>query len=164
MVHIPPQSRISKIGDYLMLPLMYLLQGTLSEQPQATHRWNNIKFKNNELAFLVSERMANIAGDTSATRRWWWKLPIFHIPLFGGWKKFVVVQPEHGSVDWFIGWVAGDVSGVSQIPLRGPVRVLLGRGPAQFFGLDGSGQQMTLLVVGHGRIGEAGKFAHVPLR
>lgn len=163
MIIITPQGLASRIADYLMMPLMYFLQGTLREVPQRTHRWNNQKFKNNELSFLTSEKMFTVAGDSSAFRRWWGPLPIFHIPLLGGWSKFVVLETTQDE-PWFIGWLTGDTLGVSKIPLRGPVRVLVGSGPAQFFALRLiDGVQLELKSGGHGRVGNAGEFGKIPL-
>ena len=162
---IKPQGLFSRYGDRAMLPLMYLLQGTLREVPQLTHRWNNIKFPLSELSNLQSDLMVAVTGDPQAVRRWWGPLPIFHVPLLGGWSKFVVIEPKTPIVGiWYIGWIAGDtVAGVSQIPLFNQVRLLIGSGPAQFFGLTANGEQIELQVVGHGRIGQSGKFAKVPL-
>lgn len=162
-MQIPPQRRISWLGDLCMMPLMYLLQGTLREVPQRTHLWNNTKFGLSELQHLHHSALVTVAGDPRAVRRWWGPLPIFHIPLLGGWSKFSVIAPVGDVSVWYIGWIAGDVAGVSQIPLSSPVRVLVGPGPAQFFGVDASGAQIALEIIGHGRIGAAGAFAHIPL-
>ena len=162
-MNITPQGRLSRLGDILMLPLMYLLQGTIREIPQQTHRWNNCKFSLRDLASLQTELLVTVAGDSNATQRWWGPLPIFHIPLLGGWSKFSVIAPTNDLGAWYIGWVVGDSAGISQIKLTGPVRVLLGPGPAQFFGISIDGRQITLEIIGHGRIGQAGKFTRVPL-
>ena len=114
---IEPQNTLSKVADMLMLPVMYVLQGTFKEMPQQTHRWNNLKFPLTELAYLRSEAMVTVSGDSTAVRRWWGPLPIFHIPLLGGWSKFVVLEPIKPVVEgWYVGWIAGDaIAGVSQI-------------------------------------------------
>ena len=96
---IEPQNTLSKVADMLMLPVMYVLQGTFKEMPQQTHRWNNLKFPLTELAYLRSEAMVTVSGDSTAVRRWWGPLPIFHIPLLGGWSKFVVLEPIKLMVD-----------------------------------------------------------------
>ena len=107
--------------------------------------------------------MITVAGDSSAFRRWWGPLPIFHIPLFGGWSKFVVLETTQNEL-WYIGWLTGDTLGVSKIPLTGPVRVLVGSLPAQFFALRlADGVQLELKSTGHGRVGTAGEFSKVPL-
>ncbi len=162
---IKPQGFLSQCADLAMLPLMYLLQGTLREVPQRTHRWNNVKFPVQDLAHLQSDLLVTVPGDVQAVRRWWGPLPIFHIPMFGGWSKFAVIEPKTPVSDvWYIGWIAGDtVAGVSQIPLLSQVRLLVGPGPAQFFGLTANGDQISVHVVGHGRIRQSGKFAKVPL-
>lgn len=164
-MNITPQGKLSRFGDWCMLPLMYILQGTFDEVPQQTHRWNNSKFPLADIAHLQSELMVTVPGDPHAVRRWWGPLPIFHIPLLGGWSKFVVLEPISPVVgSWYIGWIAGDTQiGISQIRLSNQVRLLVGSGPAQFFGLGEAGEQISLAVVGHGRVGQSGAFAEVPL-
>lgn len=161
---IKSQGKLSKYADVCMLPLMYLLQGTLREVPQQTHRWNNVKFSLQDITELQSEQLVTVPGDPSAVRRWWGPLPIFHIPLLGGWSKFVVIGSsiDQSSV-WYIGWIAGDTAGLSQIALTSPVRLLVGPGSAQFFGVTDIGEQIQLKVIGHGRVGNAGDFGRLPL-
>jgi hypothetical protein len=162
---IATQGKISRFGDICMLPLMYLLQGTVRELPQQTHRWNNMKFPLSAISHLRSDLMVTVPGDPRAVKRWWGPLPIFHIPVLGGWSKFIVMEPATPvSSSWYIGWIAGDtVAGVSQIMISHQVRLLVGAGPAQFFGLTNEGEQIPLIVVGHGRIGQSGRFSSVPL-
>jgi len=146
-----------------MLPLMYLLQGNVRELPQRTHRWNNLKVSLATLSFLEAKLMASCEADAVALPRWLGFLPVFHLPIVGGWKQFVVIRPVSKQSVWFVGWVAGDTAGISQIPLRSSVRLLKGPGPAQFFGLDGQGSQIALQVCGDGVIGKAGSYRHIPL-
>lgn len=148
------QGFVGKCADYLMMPLMYVLQGNFRESPQRTHRWNNIHLAAQELHFLEDEQMVSVKEDETASARWRAFLPIFHIPLFGGWKQFVVLEPTSPQDIWFVGWVAGDVAGVSTIPLTGPVRVLRGASPVQFFGINEHGNQIDMVKSGEGEVGK----------
>ena len=157
------QSLLSKIGDWLMLPLMYLLQGTLREIPQRTHRWNNTKHKAADMTFLRGEMMVNESADMDAKQRWIGPLPLFHMPIIGGWNEFVVLEPIVKQDIWFVGWVAGDAIGISQIQLQDKVRVLRGQSTVQFFGINEHGEQIHLQKVGDGIVGNSKQFGSIPL-
>ncbi len=145
------------------MPLMYLLQGNISESPQRTHRWNNLHLKNMQITDLHADKIEIVPGVPHAHKRWLGPIPLFHMPIFGGWKKFVVLQPKQEITEWYVGWIAFDVLGVSKVPLSGPVRLGIGPRQAQFFGVTPAGEQIDIDVVGEGFIGLAGDFSKIPL-
>ena len=163
--NIKPQRQnfLGKIGDIVMLPIMYLLQGNVREVPQRTHRWNNTHLNNHSVSDLHAKMIEIIPGDSLARRRWLGPLPLFHIPIFGGWKKFVVLQPKNHIHEWFVGWIAFDALGITKIPTQGPIRLGIGPRQAHFFGLTETGKQIDVDVIGEGYIGQAGEFANIPL-
>lgn len=162
-IHVRPLGWLERFADVLMLPIMYIISGTFSEVPQRTHRWNNTKLHSSQVAHLVDDMRVFCFGIKSAKIRWWFKIPIFHIPIFGGWKDYVVLQPIDASQEWHIGWLAHDVAGISRINVRGPVRVLLGPGDVTFFGINTDGDQIQIREVMRGTIGNNGPFARTPL-
>lgn len=167
MLQFHQQGLVGWLADMLILPIMYLLQGNFSEVPQRTHLWNNHKFKSEtELLIIRALPKIHFEGEPSARQRRLGFIPIFHMPAFGGWKKFVVLTPDDTSEPWFIGWLPtdGEQAGISRIPLTGPVRMTIGDGPVSFFALSESGVPLQLIKIGEGYIGKAGEFAHVPLR
>lgn len=164
MIKIKRQSFLGRIADGLMVPIMYLLQGNFRELPQRTHRWNNVHLKSVQISDLHAEKIIFFDGDSRAHRRWLGPIPLFHMPVFGGWKKFGVIEPVDEVDEWFIGWLAFDIVGISQIPLSGPVRIGLGPRQAEYFGIDSGGNQIKIKEVGEGYIGKAGVFAQVPFR
>jgi hypothetical protein len=147
---------------------MWVLCKCESLAPQRTHFWNNKRFRADEAAFLHGADMLHCEGIPTACERFLWKIiPIFHMPLFGGWHDYVVIEPRAKlrRETWYIGWIADDgCVGVSQIPLDGPVRVLIGKDPVRFFGLTEDGSQIRIKEIGRGRIGDRGPFKNVPLR
>lgn len=157
------QSIFGKIGDTIMVPLMYLLQGNVQELPQRTHRWNNLHLKNYSLSDLDSNMIERVSGDTHAHKRWFGIIPLFHMPILGGWKKFVVLNPKSYTQEWYVGWIAFDALGVTKIPVTGPVRLGIGPRQAYFFGLTKTGKQIEIDVIGEGHIGQAGTFSKIPL-
>ena len=88
----------------------------------------------------------------------------FHMPIFGGWKTFLVVEPcSPQVVRWHIGWIVNGSYEVSQIILTKYVRVLLNPTAVQFFALDANGTQIEIQVKGYGKISKAGVYSKVPL-
>lgn len=162
-IHVPPLRWYEHVFDWLMIPVMYLIAGTLRETPQRTHRWNNKKLRRAEVRHLLQLFMV-LSSCLPTRTRWFWKIPLFHMPILGGWKHYVVLEPSHltGAM-WHVGWVAGDVIGVSRVTLTGPVRVLVGDGDVSHFGLDAEGRQIPIRRIGVGTIGAGGPFAWTPL-
>jgi len=162
-IAIHRQGWVSFIGDCVMLPVMYFLQGTLREVPQRTHRWNNTKMHAREIAHFSADHMVTAAGDEDARRRWFGIIPLFHMPIFGGWSEYVVIAPVEEVGEWFVGWLPFDTIGISNIPLTGPVRLLVGPRQVQFFGLDADGNQLPVHIIGSGVIGQTGEYRKYPL-
>lgn len=99
-----------------------------------------------------------------ASERFWRRIPIFHIPIFGGWRDYVVLKPHPLNQDWHVGWISGDVTGVTRITLHGPVRMLLGQEGTSFFGVSAdSGEQIELRRGVFGKIGSGGRYVKLPL-
>ena len=160
-LYVPPLGWLARLGDILMIPLMYVVSGTFREIPQQTHRWNNQKLSFSEVEALDRSSMVSFSSvkgtsDSHHGIR-------FHLPILGGWKDYAVLQPTHDE-EWHIGWITRDVIGVSRIRLSGPVRMLLGPGEVTFFGIDArSEEQVSIQKAGVGRIGHGGPYAKLPL-
>lgn len=157
---VKPLGLFACLADALMVPIMYALSGT-TESPQRTHRWNNIKLRREDVQDLNFDYMVHCKGISGAMSRF---NPFFHLPIFGGWRDYVVLQPKASIKAWHVGWIANDSIGVSRITLCGPVRLLLGPGDVSFFGVcDNNNLQIALEKVGEGRIGCGGPYSRVPL-
>lgn len=162
---VKDQTIFGAILDFLMMPVMLVCQFTLTESLQRTHFWNNQKLSDKEKNRLDVSMGVESHGDPAVNQRWVDKnFPIFHIPILGGWKKFIVVEPEDDEETWFPGWMAEDVTGVSQIKVVGRVKLLLGPGKVTFFGVDRFGEQIFLKRVGSGVLGKKSPYRKVPLR
>lgn len=156
---VPPLWWLAKLADILMVPLMYLISGTLKEVPQQGHRWNSVRLSQSDVDGLDKSIMVHCFGisDKVIHSRW---IFLFHIPILGGWRNYVVLEPEKPGRDWYIGYQTNDIIGVSRIRLTGRVRMLIGHGDVSFYGIDAEyHEQIAIREIGRGRIGEGGKFA-----
>jgi hypothetical protein len=156
---IPRLGRLAKVVDALFVPLMYLVSGTISEQPQRTHYWNIMKLTPSDVVKLDKSLMVCRDGSIAVSGRQW---ILFHIPILAGWRNYVVLQPEIAG-EWRIGWITDDAQDVSLFSLLGPIRLLVGPAKTCFFGLDRDGQQIKVKEIGSGRIGQGGQFSGLPL-
>ncbi len=161
-IHVPPLSDEALRKNRRMAPLMRFL-APKGESPQETHRWNNFKFTGNDIPEFDEKLLLEIPGDPLAPPRWLGKIPRFHLGRLGGWQKVAVIRPAINCSKWHVGWHAEDVTGVSQLPLSGSVRVLIGPGAVKFFGVDGWGMQIPLDLVGYGRLGDGGPYRCIRL-
>ncbi|MBP9759996.1 MAG: hypothetical protein KBD24_01355 [Candidatus Pacebacteria bacterium] len=145
---------------------MHIIAGTIWEAPQETHLWNNDRLTPEEVESINQYLLVSSNGDSSARmRRFLWIIPLFHLPIFGGWRRYRVLTPTDYGTVWYVGWIPEDApAGYSRIPIIGYVRVLEGHGPCKWFAVDKYGNQIPLQRVGFGRVGEGGPYAHTPLR
>lgn len=161
---ICPLGPVAQAADKTLRPLMHILMelnGTPGESPNETHRWNNVKFRPYQALHLKPDLMTAVINDPAA-----WRLNgLFrHLPIIG-WQKYVVIEPIcHSEIEWYVGWLSKDLTGASRLKQRGPVKLLLGPDPVNFFGLDLSGQQIPVRAVHTGRLGYNTHHAHIPLR
>ena len=159
---IVPLSETERSWDRRMEGVMRWVLNAPGEEPQKTHFWNNRHLKLGEAATLKAELMVKSSGSPRSAHA---PSPFHH---FGrrfkcGWVDYAVIEPDGYEGVWYIGWTWDGGQKVSRIPIVGRARTLEGPGPANFFGIDASGRQIKLRLVGRGRIGEGGPFAKDPL-
>ena len=164
MLHIKPLAVWERFLDKAMVPIMYCVSGTFSEHPQMTHHWNNHHLERESVSFLRARMMVNCKGRKNQKIRSNTGI-LFHIPIIGGWKKYVVLEAIDSTTEkYHVGWINEQVCGVSRIPVKGRVRLLVGPCDVQFFGIDPiTGQQVALQKVGQGIIGRGGPHCQLPL-
>jgi len=146
--------------------VMRHVSGAPEEAPQRTHRWNNHHLKEEDVSHLNAGWMVSHRGDQSAR-----KIPqiqvlagaLAHVTKYGGWQSYLVLSPETMK-DWHIGWRWRGGAGVSRVVTKGPVRVLVGPNPTEWFGIEaGTNTQIPITQIGTGKIGDGGTFARIPL-
>lgn len=192
-ITIRPLPWYSILADWLLVIPMYIGSGVwlklfsrepwaVTETPQRTHRWNNHHLPFEDAQLLDRSIMLRFKGDREANPR---GIVRFHLRIMGGWGKYLVLQPVNDlpkGEKWYVGWMGGDHDlnipshviagkpavkrpfGVSRLPLKGSVRVLLGPDDIAFFGINEHGKQIELRWVFEDYLGGGGQYRHRPLR
>jgi len=144
---------------------MRLISGAPFETPQSTRFWNNRKLTRESSEKIPRSMKLLCYGIPEEKKRWLGFTPIFHIPILGGWKNFVVLKPRGSyNKEWHVGWITEDnVFGISLVPITGGVRLLLGPGDVKFFAIGAEGRLMELKEVGRGKIGDNGPYCQTLL-
>lgn len=155
---------VKKILDDMTKPLGYLMQGNFYDEPNKTRFWNNKKLSKADVGDLKEEWMVKSSGDKESSSRMFLNfIPISHMPIFGGWRKKVILRPQiklYNESFWHVGWITENVIGVSLFPIKeNAVAVLMGKGPCKWFAVDNNGLQLPLEEIGEGRIGVKGEFS-----
>lgn len=158
-VYVKPLGFWARLADLLMTPIMYAVSGTLKEESQRTHRWNNTKLA--EINWLCKTGLVRCEGI--GKKRWYESL-VFHMPIFGGWRNYVVLRPRNPQGEWYVGWRVNGKVGISRFRIKGAVRMLVGPDDVEFFGIDTrTGKQRFIHEVGRGYIGNGGPYSRMPL-
>lgn len=160
---VPPRGAFLTLVDRFLSLLMYLASGTFSESPQQTHRWNYDTYSSKKIRRVVrSSNAVHIRGVLGECEPWWYGVPRFHIPLIGGWRHYVVLEPEDPRITmWHVGWLTRESGGISRIVLTGKVRMLRGPKDTWFFGVGTDGAQIPIRSRGTGVIGDGGRWKDV---
>jgi hypothetical protein len=147
---------------------MRLISGAPFETPQETHGWNVQRVSPEKRNEIDDAPGVQVAGTYEGYLGKSHGVGLFHFPIFGGWKEYVVLETDTIQL-WHLGWIVEGMGrsyfDLSRLTLREPrVRVL--KPPAGtsvlFYAVDGSGVQVPLKLIGEGAIGD-GKFPKVRL-
>lgn len=158
IIIVKPLSWFAKLANILMKPLMYIASGTFKESPQRAHRWNNTRLTIKDVGGLDKSEMVHCAGIKGEMHSRW--LFIYHIPILGGWRNYVVLEPIEKGIDWHVGCITSDMIMVSRVKLQDKVRMLVSSKDVSFFGINAATyEQIPITELGRGRIGSGGKFA-----
>lgn len=156
--NVPATPKVLRIVDYLMLPLMLFLGGFQKDSIQETHPWHLWRrFKIND---IDQNKTLPFTGQGEKLKSHF--LFLFHAPIFGGWKKYIVLQPTNYSGKYRVGWVVyrnGKQKEASIHKLlinNSPARLLSGseKYSGYFFAIDASGRQIELEIAGKGVLGD----------
>src|SRR5262245_52424890 len=102
MKRIQPISPVLRAVDYVLTPAMFVVAGCRLDSIQETHFWHCQKVDQSTLD--VAHVVRIIGDDSSRFSNRLFPFPLFHSPIFGGWRNYVVFEVE-SMVPWHIGWV-----------------------------------------------------------
>ena len=163
--YIRSQSSFEKQLDRMLRPIMRVISGACTEEPQGTHSWNYVKIPFAVYASLRIEKQIQSQGIRGELPAHILGIPFCHLPTLGGWKNYSVLAPTTQGLTWYVGWFENGKAYVSLIPIKGAVRMLIGPNVAYFFAIDATEyRQLTLQELGKGKIGSSGMFSRIPLR
>jgi len=92
------------------------------------------------------------------------KIPLCHIPIQGCWRMHAVLKPLDSTIKWRPLWKASDTIEVSQLKIKGVVRLLIGPEDCAYYLVSvRSDKQIKLVVVGYGHIWNHGPYCRLPL-
>ena len=128
-----------------------------------THFWNVQRLQEEGVKKLDHQKMIYCPGSFSKIIRSRRLSFLFHIPILGGWRNYVVLKPEDEET-WHVGWRTDDGRNeISVLPLVGPVRMLIGTSDVWFFGINKEGFQIPIGKIGKGKIGDHGPYSKIQL-
>ena len=165
-LHVPRLPGFYRIIDFCMLPIMFLLGWLRRDAMQETHAWHVWRdFRSGDINQALSVKYTG--SDRTFHRHY---VFLFHVPMLGGWKKYLVVQPHDKKLDYRIGWIVYDKKRLKRVGVqrlivhKQPIRIL--SGPANysgyFFAVDVDGKQIKLEKIGEGMLGD-GKYPNTRL-
>lgn len=161
-MHIKPYTFFRKFLDLLLSPLMRLLSGAPSETPQQSHLWNVTTLQKSDVERLDATIMLTLPGSQQGPHRSK-IIPAHHIPILGGWKKYIVISPTEHTQGWFIGWHNNKIIEMSRIELHTPVRMLVAPEDVRFFAFSKNGTQISIAKIAEGAVGDGGEYSQLPL-
>lgn len=161
-----------RLLDLAMSPLMRLISIAPLERPQESHAWHAQKFSADDIASIAIEKCIVVEGDDSSPIKSGFG-PLFHMPLFGGWKNYIVLEVDAGIDTWHVGWIVRDAktkdivrAELQKLPLHEQrVRMLIGPSGREttFCAFNIQGKQLNISCVGQGRVGDGSEYAKVRL-
>ena len=167
-----PLSFYWRVIDYLMIPLMKLISLAPFERPQESHAWHAQKIGQTDIESMNLEKCVQVEGyDSSYIKTG--AGPLFHIPLIGGWKDYIVLQVDMTDKIWHVGWIVRESkslqvlrSEIHKLPLfENKVRLLVGpiERVTTFFATNNNGIQLPLKIIGKGKMGDGSNYSKVRL-
>ena len=93
-----------RFGDLLLSPIMFMLGGFKKDSIQRTHFWHSQPIDPNVIDHQLSVTLAGDDPSSVLTNRVF-PFPLFHAPIFGGWRNYAVLRVESAVPCWHVGWI-----------------------------------------------------------
>jgi hypothetical protein len=164
MLRVDELSRPTAIADCIMRPLMLMLGGFRRDSIQETHFWHNQPIDQSQIDKALSVVIAGDDDRATVTTNRVFPLPMFHVPILGGWRNYAVLEVQSDVPYWHVGWVHIACTPGSRLlctvqRLRiadRQIRVLtqsLGF-VTEYFAVGPTGEQLPLSVIDRGVLGD----------
>ncbi len=141
-----PDTNIAfRILDYILYPLMIFLGGFIFPA-QESHPWNVKKWGWSERNGLQIKGMDKKAKfDHSAP------FGLYHMPIFGGLTKYVVIEAFGFDKYWYVGWT----NNIQSLKIKqNRIKLLTTKKGFTAYGLGDNGKSLKLKIVGYGELGD----------
>jgi len=159
---VKPLSPLFYVFDYFLTPIMFILGGLNMDSIQETHYWHcsNIdpRMINNNLGMLVH------GNDPSTKTNKLLPLPLFHMPILGGWKNYFIMKAAAEVKYWHVGWSHLEYpvgfrasTKVHRLRIYDKYIKLLNMPIGHetlFFGFDNNGKQIPVKIIDEGILGD----------
>ncbi len=144
---------MTRLFDIMLWPFMWILGG-FNFPVQETHAWHVKKHNWGKQKGLVVKEV-----DKKALFGHEAPFGLFHMPIFGGLTKYVVIEASGHNNYWQIGWEEN----LHSLPIKQKrIAMLVGKRGFVAYGLGDTGQKLNLKIVGFGELGD-GKYNEIRL-
>lgn len=151
-MRIQEPNTFTRILDLLFVPAMWILNG--GQKPlQETHDWHTYRvesdFFENKNGALVNNPDTKARFGESAP------MGLYHMPMFGGLRKYAVIEVSEFTKHWHIGWKGDGWGQIHRLPIKDRrIKLLTGTNQYWAFAIDDNGKFLSAKVVGYGKIGD----------
>lgn len=137
---------IFRMIDILLWPFMFILGG-FKFPVQETHAWHvmNWKWTGKDILIVKQKDKKAKFGHTAP-------LGLFHMPIFGGLTKCVVIEASGFDKYWYIGWQ----NNLHRLKIhQKKITMLVGKEGFIAYGLGDNGKNLKLKIVGYADLGDS---------
>lgn len=138
---------MTRLFDILLWPFMWILGG-FKFPVQETHPWHVKKYSWNGHSLKVEGDDKEAKFSQNGISKY---LGLYHMPIFGGLKRYVVIKVNNFGKYWNIGWN----NHIQILKLYdSSVKLLVGKEGFTAYGLGDNGKQLNLKIIGFGELGD----------
>lgn len=154
-MEVPKLNYIFRLLDFLLWPLMFLVGG-FKFPVQETHPWHVKRYPWNRkgLKIVGDDRKAKFSQSGISKY-----LGLYHMPVFGGLRKYVVIKADNFSNYWYVGW--DNHIQILKI-YDSSIKLLVGKEGFSAYGWGDNGKNLQLKIVGFGELGD-GRYKNIRL-
>ncbi len=142
---IPKLNIVFRVFDLFLWPFMWILGGFVFPV-QETHPWHVRKWNWKKAdGLIIKERDLKAKFGHEAP------LGLFHMPIFGGLTRYVVIEASGFNNYWNIGWQ----DGIQSLRIKQKrIAMLVGKKGLVAYGIGDGDKILKLKVIGYGNLGD----------